>query len=81
MNDKTKKELMIMMGDVVQDAIVPVIDDLEEKINNKFEKVESRLDRMENKLDRVIDDHIVTKNKVSDHDKRIKGLESDRIAA
>ncbi len=59
MDNKTKKELMLMMGQAVTDAVEPALEglekDLKEEINQGFDKVESRLDRMESTLDRAVD--------------------------
>ncbi len=74
MNDKLQKEFIKLIVEALDEVVMPAIDDLEQRMDQRF-------DGMDSKLDRVIDNQVVSNNTVNDHEKRLKKLESKRALA
>ena len=85
MDDKTRQDFIEIFAEGFQGLVVPEINQLRKEMkqgfssmNKRLETVEIRLDIVDRKLDRVVDENIVMKNKVEDHDKQIKKLATRR---
>lgn len=76
MDDKLKKEFIKLIVQALDEVVMPAIDGLEQKMDQRFEKMDQRFDGVDSKLDRVIDNQIVSNNTLNDHEKRIKKLET-----
>ena len=55
MIEKDKKELRLMMCDVLEQIVLPKFDELENKMDGKFKKVDEKLDNIEERLETVED--------------------------
>lgn len=88
MDDKTRKEFILLFNQGFEEVVAPEIDDLRKQITRGFKDIKQRLFQVENRLE-ILDrkvDNIVAKQlddqeKLRDHEKIIKRLEINRIAA
>ena len=85
-----KDDIEEIVGDAFRDVILPLFEDVatkkdldqvEVKLGKRLTTVETRLEVVDRKLDRVLDNQLVDKSQLSDHEKRIKILESRRVVA
>lgn len=74
MDEKTKKEFMLIFNQGFEEVILPQIVKLEGQVKKGFKKINSKLDSIE----RRIDDQAI---KSGDNERRIKKLESKHIMA
>lgn len=73
MDDKTKQEVKDMMGDVINEVVVPALETLATKedvrqLIERMDKMDARSDRIERKLD-------IFSAQVSQHDVEINNIE------
>ncbi len=87
MDQKDKKEIVKMFGEVLEQNVLPALDSFREEtkkefgkvgsqledVENRLDSVDNRLSRVERKLDRAIDRY---DNKIDNHEKRLVNLEN-----
>jgi predicted nucleic acid-binding Zn-ribbon protein len=92
MDEDTKKEMRLLFNQGFEEVIVPVLDDMEEEVNETNghikgirgeiksleNKMEDRFDNLERKVDNISAVQLEHTSKLSEYDEKIKKLESKR---
>jgi len=74
MDEKTKKDFILIFNQGFEEVVMPEIVELEDKMEQGFKKVNSKLESIERRIDEMA-------TKVGGHEKILKKSQSKSIAA
>lgn len=82
MDDKTKGELKDMIINVFnqgfEELVLPALENLEKELTKKIDNLSDRLDSIDRKLDRTLAKQYEQQTSITDHEKRIKKIETHK---
>lgn len=78
MDKKQKEEWFELFGQAFREVMIPVLENLEEKLTKKIDVVDERAERIEDKLDKHTDRMDRHGKKLEDLDERVIALETPK---